>query len=232
MYKGEKSVRAGIEDFMCPFTDMYLTCGPNESSYHMGTMAIDVRGKEPGIRYSYYAPATVKCIKTYKESGQVIWQTVNDVRCSNGYIGKVTFCTCHDDSMDAYAGLIVPQGNQLGNMGTKGNATGVHCHIECSQSADTSWIKNSYGNWCFKTEVDPEDVFFMDNTNIINGLGSWKYLKDVQVGEAVDQILHTGSKVKLTGEYIVKDINVKDNTALITIEGRDYWISSTPLEEI
>lgn len=232
MYKGEKSVRAGIEDFMCPFTDMYLTCGPNESSYHMGTMAIDVRGKEPGIRYSYYAPATVKCIKTYKESGQVIWQTVNNVRCSNGYIGKVTFCTCHDDSMDAYAGLIVPQGNQLGNMGTKGNATGVHCHIECSQSADTSWIKNSYGNWCFKTEVDPEDVFFMDNTNIINGLGSWKYLKDVQVGEAVDQILHTGSKVKLTGEYIVKDINVKDNTALITIEGRDYWISSTPLEEI
>ena len=232
MYKGEKSVRAGIEDFMCPFTDMYLTCGPNESSYHMGTMAIDVRGKEAGIRYSYYAPATVKCIKTYKESGQVIWQTVNNVRCSNGYIGKVTFCTCHDDSMDAYAGLIVPQGNQLGNMGTKGNATGVHCHIECSQSADTSWIKNSYGNWCFKTEVDPEDVFFMDNTNIINGLGSWKYLKDVQVGEAVDQILHTGSKVKLTGEYIVKDINVKDNTALITIEGRDYWISSTPLEEI
>lgn len=232
MYKGEKSVRAGIEDFMCPFTDMYLTCGPNESSYHMGTMAIDVRGKEAGIRYSYYAPATVKCIKTYKESGQVIWQSVNNVRCSNGYIGKVTFCTCHDDSMDAYAGLIVPQGNQLGNMGTKGNATGVHCHIECSQSADTSWIKNSYGNWCFKTEVDPEDVFFMDNTNIINGLGSWKYLKDVQVGEAVDQILHTGSKVKLTGEYIVKDINVKDNTALITIEGRDYWISSTPLEEI
>ena len=72
----------------------------------------------------------------------------------------------------------------------------------------------------------------MNNTNIINGLGSWKYLKDVQVGEAVDQILHTGSKVKLTGEYIVKDINVKDNTALITIEGRDYWISSTPLEEI
>lgn len=232
MYKGEKSIRAGIEDFMCPFTDMYLTCGSNESNYHMGTMAIDVRGAEPGVRYAYYAPATVKCIKTYKESGQVMWQTVNNVRCSNGYIGKVTFMTCHDDTMDAYPGLIVPQGNQLGNMGTKGNATGVHCHIECSQSADTSWIKNSYGNWCFKTEVDPENVFFMDNTNIISGFGAWKYLKDVPVGEEVDQILHTGSKVKLTGVYTVKDINVKDNTALITIEGKDYWISSTPLEEV
>lgn len=232
MYKGEKSKRAGIEDFMCPFTDMYLTCAANESKYHMGTMAIDVRGAEPGVRYAYYAPATVKCIKTYSESGQVMWQTVNNVRCSNGYIGKVTFMTCHDDTMDAYPGLVVPQGNQLGNMGTKGNATGVHCHIECSQSSDTSWVKNSYGNWCFKTEVDPENVFFMDNTKIINGLGAWKYLKDVPVGEKVDQILHTGSKVKLTGVYTVKDINVKDNTALITIEGKDYWISSTPLLEV
>lgn len=232
MYKGQKSVRNGIEDFLCPFTDFYLTCGPNESKYHMGTMAIDVRGKESGIRYAYYAPATVKCIRTYPESGQVMWQTVNNVRCSNGYIGKVTFMTVHDDSMDAYAGLVVPQGNQLGNMGTKGNAFGVHCHIECSQSGDTSWVKNGYGNWCFRTEVDPEDVFFMDNTNILNGIGNWKYLKDVPVGEAVDQILHKGSKVQIPGTFEVVDINVKDNTALVRIDGKDYWLSSVPLKEV
>ena len=232
MYKGQKSVRAGIEDFLCPFTDFYLTCGPNESKYHMGTMAIDVRGKEPGVRYAYYAPATSKCIKTYPESGQVMWQTVNNVRCSNGYIGKVTYMTVHDDSMDAYPGLIVPQGNQLGNMGTKGNAFGVHCHIECSQSANTSWVKNGYGNWCFRTEVDPEDVFFMDNTNIINGIGNWKYLKDVPAGEAVDQILHKGSKVQIPGTFEVVDINVKDNTALVRIDGKDYWLSSVPLKEV
>lgn len=232
MYKGQKSIRGGIEDFMCPFTDMYMTCGPNESKFHMGTMAIDARGLEPGVRYAYYAPANVKCIKTYPESGQVMWQTVNDVRCSNGYVGKVTFMTVHDDTMDAYPGLIVPQGNQLGNMGTKGNATGVHCHIECSQSHSTAWSKNSYGNYCFNSEVDPEDVFFMDETNILNGIGKWKYTKDVPIGEAVDQILHVGSIVRLTGEYKVKAINVPDNTAMIEIDGKDTWISSTPLEEI
>lgn len=232
MYKGMKSKRGGIEDFLCPFTDMYITCAANESKYHMGTMAVDVRGIEPGIKYPYYAPATVKCIKTYPESGQVMWQTVDKVRCSNGYIGYVTFMTCHDDTMDAYPGLIVPQGNQLGNMGTKGNATGVHCHIECSESSDTSWYMNNYGNYCFSSEVDIEDVFFMDEVNILNGYGNWKYLKDVPVGEIVDQILHPGSVVRLTGEYIVKAINVKDNTSLITIEGKDYWISSIPLEEI
>ena len=232
MYKGMKSKRAGIEDFMCPFTDFYLTCGPNESKFHMGTMAIDVRGLEPGIRYPYYAPVTSKCIRTYPESGQVMWQSVYNVRCSNGYIGKVTYMTVHDDTMDAYPSLIVPQGNQLGNMGTKGNATGVHCHIECSQSSLTNWSKNNYGNYCFDSEVDPEDVFFMDETNILNGIGNWKYLKDIPVGEVVDQILHVGSMVRLTGEYKVKAINVPENTAMIEIDGKDTWISSTSLEEI
>lgn len=232
MYKGQKSVRNGIEDFMCPFTDFYLTCGPNESKFHMGTMAIDVRGKEPGIRYAYYAPATSKCIKTYPESGQVMWRTVNKVRCSNGYVGYVTYMTVHDDTMDAYPGLVVPQGNQLGNMGTKGNADGVHCHIEISQSDDTSWYKNKYGNYMFNYEHDPEDCFFMDNTNIINGIGNWKYLKDVPAGEAVDQILHKGSKVQIPGTFEVVDINVEDNTALVRIDGKDYWISSIPLKEV
>lgn len=183
MKKGQKSVRGGIEDFLCPFENFYLTCGPNESKQHMGIMAIDVRGSASGVREAYYAPATSKCLRTYPESGQVMWQTINKVRCSNKYVGIVTYMTVHDDTMNAYPGLVVPQGNQLGNMGTKGNATGVHCHIECSQSNDTTWFKNSYGNWSFNKEVDPENVFFMDNTKILNGVGKWKYLKDVPVNE-------------------------------------------------
>lgn len=184
MIKGQKSVRGGIEDFLCPFTDLFITQGPNESYSHKGIMAWDVRGAKAGIKYPYYAPATSKCIKTYSDSGQVMWQTVNNVRCPNGYIGKVTYMTCHDDTMDAVAGkTVVNQGSQLGNMGKKGNATGVHCHIEFSQSADTTWKRNSYGNYMFNNEVDPEDVCFMDNTNIISGSGNWKYLKDVPVDE-------------------------------------------------
>ena len=50
--------------------------------------------------------------------------------------------------------------------------------------------------------------------------------------EKVDQILHKGSHVKLTGVYTVQDINVKENTAKINIAGKDYWLSSTPLEEV
>lgn len=213
MYAGQKSVRDGIEDFMCPFTDFYMTCGPNESQFHMGTMAIDVRGAEPGVCYAYYAPATVRCITTYPQSGQAMWQTVNNVRCSNGYIGKVTFMTVHDDTLNAYPGMIVNQGDQLGNMGTKGYATGVHCHIECSQSDDTSWWQNSYGNWNFNYEVDPEDVFFMDNTNILNGMGNWKYLSDVPVKDKVTPNVDK-DEYKNQIEVIVPELRVRTDASL------------------
>ena len=184
MLKNQKSIRGGIEDFLNPITDIFITQAPNGSYTHQGTMAVDIRGANAGTKYPYYAPCTCKCIKTYPSSGQAMWQSVDNVRCSNGYIGKVTFMTCHDDSMFAVAGTtIVAQGELLGHMGKKGQATGVHCHIEFSQSADTTWKQNSYGNYCFNNEVDPEDVWFMDNTNVLSGNGKWKYLKDVPVDE-------------------------------------------------
>lgn len=231
MYAGQKVKRNGVEYCLCPFTDLYLTCCGGESKEHKGTMAWDVRGLLKGVRYPYYAPVTLRCIKIYPESGQAMWQSTEKVKCSNGYYGIITIMTCHDDTLNAFAGMVIPQGNQLGNMGVKGNATGVHCHIEISQSDSTKWVRNKYGNWCFESEVDGEDVFFMNDTNILNGIGNWKFLGE-EPKEEVDQILHKGSVVRLTGEYVVKDVNVKENTALIEIDGKDVWISSVPLEEI
>ena len=182
MYKGQKSVRAGIEDFLCPFTDMYITQGSNMRPSHLGIMANDVRGLQRGVRYPYYAPCDVKCVKIYPSSGQAMWQSLNKVRFANGRIDYATFMTVHDNTFDAHVGQIVRQGDQLGNMGTKGNATGVHCHIEISQSSDTSWYKNRYGIYQFNNEYDTDACYFVDNTNIIYGMGgSWKHTTDVPV---------------------------------------------------
>ena len=182
MYKGQKSVRDGIQDFLCPFTDMYITQGSNSAFSHKGIMANDVRGAEAGVRYPYYAPCDVKCMAIYPESGQSMWQSTQKVRCANSNITYVTFMIAHDDSQDCYVGQVVPQGNQLGNMGTKGNATGVHCHIQTEQGSDTAWYKNQYGNYQFNNEVDLDDMYFVDNTNIIEGMGgSWKHTTDVPV---------------------------------------------------
>lgn len=234
MYIGQKSTRGGIQDFLCPFTDMYISQGSNGTYSHKGIMANDVRGAVAGIRYPYYAPCDVKCLRVYPESGQSMWQSTNKVRFANGRIDYVTFMIAHDDTQDCYVGQIVPQGNQLGNMGTKGNATGVHCHIQISQSGDTAWYKNKYGNYQFNNEYDTDDCYFVDDTNIIQGRGgNWRTTGAVPVEylpgkEAVDQILHEGSKVKFDGVFKVDILkspissNLFGNTLLTGVSFRDY----------
>ncbi len=169
MKKGQKSITNGIENFLCPVTDMYVTQGANGSYSHKGTMAVDIRGLKVGVQYPYYAPCTVKCLKIYPSSGQAMWQSTGAVRCPNGYVGIVTFMTCHDNTFDAKVGQVVKQGEQLGNMGTKGNATGVHVHFQGAQTSDTTWIKNSYGIYYFPSgEKDIDELCYMDDTNIMN----------------------------------------------------------------
>lgn len=212
MIKGQKSVRAGIEDFLCPFTDMYITQGSNGGYSHKGIMANDVRGSQPGVRYPYYAPCTCKCVRVYPSSGQAMWQSTNKVRFANGRIDYATFMTVHDDSFDAYVGLVVPQGNQLGNMGTKGNATGVHCHIEVSQSNDTSWTKNQYGIYRFNNEYDLDDCYFVDNTNILNGMGgNWKTTDKVPVVEDTRNFVNLPPTISSWAFYDINEAPVKKN---------------------
>lgn len=182
MKKSQTSVRGGYEDFLCPFTDMYITQGANMKPTHQGTKANDVRGKQTGVRYAYYAPCTCKCIRAIPSYGQATWQSVNKVRFANGRIDYATFVTVHDDSFNTKVGQIVKQGQQLGNMGTKGYATGVHCHIEIEQGNDTAWYKNKYGNYQLNNEYDTDDCYFVDGTNILNGMGgNWKTTDKVPV---------------------------------------------------
>lgn len=223
MIKGQKSVRGGIEDFLCPFTDMYITQGSNSGFSHKGIMANDVRGAQAGIKYPYYAPCTCKCLKTYPSSGQVMWQSVNKVRFANGRIDYATFMTAHDNTMDAKIGQVVSQGNQLGNMGTKGVGTGVHCHIEVSQSSDTTWRKKSsfvyngrtYPIYGFNNEYDLDDCYFADNTNIIYGMGgNWRTTDKIPVqnsAESNKNYVNLPSNISSWAVYDINSIPVKKN---------------------
>lgn len=214
MIKGQKSKREGIEDFLCPFTDMYISQGSNGSYSHKGIMANDVRGIQAGIRYPYYAPCSCRCVRTYPESGQAMWQSIEKVRFANGRIDYATFMTVHDDSFNAYVGLKLQQGDQLGNMGMKGNATGIHCHIQISQSDDTSWYQKGTWNYQgqnlpiygFNHEYDTDDCYFVDNTNIIKGNGgNWKTTSQVlsNIKSTLSNNLHVGDKVKFDGVFKV-----------------------------
>lgn len=213
MIKNQKSVRDGIEDFLCPFTDMYISQGANGSYSHKGIMANDVRGLDANVRYAYYAPCTCKCVRIYPESGQAMWQSIDKVRFANGRIDYATFMTVHDDSFNTYIGLRLNQGDQIGNMGMKGNATGIHCHIQISQSKDTSWYQKDtwicngrilpiYG---FNNEYDTDDCYFVDGTNIIKGNdGHWKTTNQVlTTKKLLTNNINIGDKVKFDGVFKV-----------------------------
>ena len=236
MYKGQKSVRGGIQDFLCPFTDMYITQGSNMGT-HRGTMANDVRGAYAGVKYPYYAPCDCKLIWRDVSNGQGMWQSLEKIRFANGNIDYATFVTAHDETFDAQVGQIVRQGEQLGNMGSKagggGTSTGVHGHIEIAQHKYdiSNWKKNKYGIYCFPNETDTDDCYFVDNTNIIYGFGgNWKYLSQIPVddkGEAKDQILHIGSKVRFDGVFkadiIKRGTNWFGNTKLTGVSYSTYY---------
>lgn len=236
MYKGQKSVRGGIQDFLCPFTDMYITQGSNMGT-HRGTMANDVRGSYAGVKYPYYAPCDCKLIWRDVSNGQGMWQSLEKVRFANGNIDYATFVTAHDETFDAQIGQVVRQGEQLGNMGSKAGggaiSTGVHCHIEIAQHKYdiSNWKKNGYGIYCFPNETDTDDCYFVDNTNIIYGMGgNWKYLSQIPVnnqGELADQILHVGSKVRFDGVFkadiIKRGTNWFGNTKLTGVSYNTYY---------
>ena len=165
----------GYEYFMCPMTEFKVTQVENTGT-HLGTKAVDFASGTPGYRAPYYAPAKVKCIKTIPSYGEATWQTVNKVHCPNGYFGIVTFETVHDNSFNAYVGMVVDQGEQLGNMGDAGKAYGVHLHLEFTQSANANMAYNSYGIYTFTaTESYVDDTFYVNDTNIIyGGQGNWR----------------------------------------------------------
>lgn len=203
----------GYEYFMCPMTKFTVTQVENVGT-HKGTKAVDFASGTAGYRAPYYAPATVKCIRTIPSHGEATWQTVNKVHCPNGYFGIVTFETVHDDSFDAYAGLTIKQGQQLGNMGTKGYATGVHVHMEFTQSSNTAMHYNSYNIYTYVAEESyVDDTFYVDDTEIVNGgKGNWRKVgssakpntntsstPSAPSNSTPDQILSVGSKVKFTG---------------------------------
>ena len=203
----------GYEYFMCPFTKMYITQGSRQWS-HSGAMANDVTNGD-GAKAPYYAPCSCRCEAVYPKSGQSQWVSLNPVHLANGKISIVHFTVAHDDSFNAYVGMTLSQGNQIGNMGVKGIGTGVHAHIQVGVGQSNVWgiVKGyftldgiKYPVYGFQYEpYDLDDCYFVNDTVILNGAGgNWKTCTPASgvipkpstpTSEKIDQILHVGSYV-------------------------------------
>lgn len=215
MIKGNKSIRNGVQDVLCPFTNLYISQGSGffDGGYsHKGSRAIDVINGD-GEKAPYYAPCDIKCVGLIISNGQAFWQSTKKVRLANGKVDYISFITCHDESINYGVDLVIKQGDQMGNMGTMGNATGVHCHIQFAlgKYGINDFKQNEYGVGVFPNELEIEDVCFMDNTNILNGVANWIYLKDVPINEDIPKF---DEKCEDVNKYKneIKELNEKIDT--------------------
>lgn len=176
-----------MEKPLYPSPYMRITQGYMNGT-HAGSYAIDEAGMDTGIDH-IYAPFTGVIKKIYKSGSNEVWlESIDKVLYPDGTVDYMTVLFCHDnDVSDLFVGKVIKKGEIFYQEGTKGNATGNHCHIECGLGKFTGsgWHKNSYGYWCINNGKKPEECLWIDESiKIINSNGYiFKLIKDEIIPE-------------------------------------------------
>ncbi len=155
-----------MEKPLYPSPYMRITQGHDQGS-HIGSFAIDEAGSDTGID-NLLAPFTGIIKKTYISDANEIWfESVEKVEYPDGTIDYMTILFAHDnDISNLSVGKVIKQGEILYQEGTKGNATGNHCHFECGQGKFTGsgWHQNSAGNWVINNGKNVTECLWIDDS--------------------------------------------------------------------
>lgn len=155
-----------MEKPLFPCKYMRITQGYNEGT-HISSNAIDNAGKDTGID-NIYAPFTGIIKKIYQADANEVWLESKDkVEYPDGTIDYMTILFAHDNNVDdLFVGKQIDREEVFYQEGTKGNATGNHCHIECGRGKFTGsgWHKNSSGYWGIDNSEKPENCLWIDNS--------------------------------------------------------------------
>lgn len=136
-YKG-----AGVNGFRFPVVGGYVTQGYGGHSGHLG---IDI-GK--GYGAPIYAIAVGEVVaKYYDNAGALVIKIVHN------YNNRLVFSTyAHMQSFAVNKGDSVDTNTIIGYMGSTGNSTGPHLHLEISNDYD--WTYNLSGNNCYNRYIN------------------------------------------------------------------------------
>jgi len=174
-----------MEKPIYPLKNLRITQGYQEGT-HRNSYAIDNAGLNNEIE-DVYAPFSGTIKKIYEEDANEAWlESDNPVEYPDGTIDYMTVLLAHDnDISDLYVGKKVAQGEIFYQEGTKGNAIGNHCHIECGKGKfiEPGWIKNENGYYVIINGKKPEECFWLKkDTNIIDDYGyTFQTLEDNSV---------------------------------------------------
>lgn len=164
-----------MEKPLYPSPYMRITQGYGQGS-HRDSFAIDEAGSDSGIDF-LKAPFTGTIRKIYTKDANEVWLESNEpVEYPDGTIDYMTVLFAHDnDVSNLYVGKVIQRGERFYEEGTKGNASGNHCHIECGRGRFTGsgWIQNAAGYWSILNRKKPEECFWIDQS--IQVLDSYGY---------------------------------------------------------
>ncbi len=160
-----------MEKPLYPCLNMRITQGYNEGT-HVDSYAIDDAGKDTNIS-RIRAPYTGIIKKIYKDDANEVWlESIDKVEYPDGTKDYLTMMFAHaNDISDLFVGKKISQNEEFYSEGTKGNATGNHCHFECGKGkfTGTGWHKNTSGYYSINNGKKPEECLWIDkNVNIIN----------------------------------------------------------------
>ncbi len=163
-----------MEKPIFPMEYIRITQGYNEGT-HIDSYAIDNAGKDYGIS-DVKAPFTGIIKKIYQNDANEVWLESKDiVEYPDGTKDYMNIMFAHDNDISGlFVGKEIKKGEVFYHEGTKGNATGNHCHIECGRGkmTDNGWHKNNNGYWSINNGKKPEECLWIDDTiKIINTRG-------------------------------------------------------------
>ena len=138
-----------MEKPIFPSKYMRITQGYEEGT-HKDSYAIDNADKDKGIS-EVYAPFTGIIKKIYTNDANEVWlESVEKVEYPNGTVDYMNVLFAHaNDISNLFVGKKIKIKEPFYKEGTKGNATGNHCHIECGRGkfVNNGWHKNNNGYW-------------------------------------------------------------------------------------
>lgn len=173
-----------MEKAMYPIKTIRITQRDHQGT-HADCWATDEAGSDGGIS-SLFAPFTGVIKKIYTKDANEVWlESVEPVLFADGTKDYMTIMFCHDnDVSDLWVGKIIKQGEVFYQEGTRGYATGNHCHFECAKGkfTGTGWHKDNAGYWSINNGKLVTDCLFVDDSyNVIQTLGlSFKNVKEVE----------------------------------------------------
>ena len=199
MKAGQKLAFAGKQVALFPLENMRITQGVNGEYSHIGKLALDLSTR--GVWDLAYAPFDCKVVGRSTRFNAVSFKSVAPVICADGVERVVVLTLLHDnDISDLVLAKSFAQGDKIydeGGAGADGSKVyASHIHLE---------VKDGNG-----VKLNPVDVFFINDTNIINDLGyAWKkYEPPFKVGDRVKII---GTKYA-TGQTIPFWVKLRTHT--------------------